>query len=375
MSLPKYVCIMLYVKLMSCSGLPCIYGQLEQGVSLSWNWYGVVVCHGSVVNKRRGWGQSVMKIMQCNGLPGIHVWLTGGSISVAVCHVSVVNWRGWGQSVMKIRQCNGLKDIHAQSGGISDSLSGHFIWKYELISDVHVHFILFTSSDNYRGVYLTPYLDTSCENMNSFPHFGFRSQCVLHLKLGWGVYLTAYLNTSSENMNSFPHFGFGSQSALHLKMGGISESEPFTWKFGSQCALHLKPGGYIWALHLTSWPSWTLHLKTWPNSAVCTCSSENMSSYLMSMCTSSCSLHLTTMGVGYIWIWTLHLKICISVCTSSETGGMYIWIWTLHLKIWVPGHLGVVITEVFSYYIWKTNEKPRYCHIMLIPLTTRWHIT
>ena len=65
------------------------------------------------------------------------------SISVAVCHVSVVNWRqGWGQSVMNIRQCNGLPDIHAQ---------------------------------------LTPYLDTSSENMNSFPHFRFGSQCALHL--------------------------------------------------------------------------------------------------------------------------------------------------------------------------------------------------
>ena len=56
-----------------------------------------------------------MKIMQCNGLPEIHAQLTGESISVAVCHVSVVNWRrGWGQSVMKIMQCNGLPEIHAQ---------------------------------------------------------------------------------------------------------------------------------------------------------------------------------------------------------------------------------------------------------------------
>ena len=54
MSLPKYLCIMLYVKPMSYSGLPCIYGQLEEGISVSWNWYDVVVCHGSVVNWRRG---------------------------------------------------------------------------------------------------------------------------------------------------------------------------------------------------------------------------------------------------------------------------------------------------------------------------------
>ena len=43
--------------------------------------------------------------------------------------------------------------------------------------------------------------------------------------------------------------------------------------------------------------------------SVCT-SSENMNSYLMTMCTSSCSFHLTTAGGGYIWFQcTLHLKI------------------------------------------------------------------
>ena len=47
---------MQYVKLMWCSGLPWIYGQLEEG----------------------GWGQSVMKIIQCNGLPEIHAQLLGG---------------------------------------------------------------------------------------------------------------------------------------------------------------------------------------------------------------------------------------------------------------------------------------------------------
>ena len=51
-------------------------------------------------------------------------------------------------------------------GGISESEP--FIWKYELISDVCVHFTLFTSSDNYWEVYLTAYLDTWSKNMNSF---------------------------------------------------------------------------------------------------------------------------------------------------------------------------------------------------------------
>ena len=61
-----------------------------------------------------GGGQSVMKIMQCNGLPEIHAQLTGGPLakvglsakceliyvscfSVVTLHGSMVNWRmGWG---------------------------------------------------------------------------------------------------------------------------------------------------------------------------------------------------------------------------------------------------------------------------------------
>ena len=79
------------MKLMQCCGLAWRYGQLEEG-----------------------WGQSVMKKIWCNSLPEIHAQPTGGSISVVVCHVSVVNWkRGWGQSVMKIMQCNGLPESHA----------------------------------------------------------------------------------------------------------------------------------------------------------------------------------------------------------------------------------------------------------------------
>ena len=99
-----HICALCYMwKLMLCSGLPYIYGQLEEG------------------------GQSVMKLIWCSGLPwicgqleerhGVSVswklcsvmvfqgymfdWL-GGSISLLVCCVSVVNWRRWwGQSVME----------------------------------------------------------------------------------------------------------------------------------------------------------------------------------------------------------------------------------------------------------------------------------
>ena len=43
-----------------------------------------------------GWGQSVMKIMQCNRLPEIHAQLTRGSIGVVVFHGPVIDWRGVG---------------------------------------------------------------------------------------------------------------------------------------------------------------------------------------------------------------------------------------------------------------------------------------
>ena len=76
------------MKLIWCSGLTWIYGHLEEG-----------------------WGQSVMKIMQCNGLPGIHAQLTWGvhqpkqvlsakceliyvsCFGVVVLHESMDNWR------------------------------------------------------------------------------------------------------------------------------------------------------------------------------------------------------------------------------------------------------------------------------------------
>ena len=63
---PRYLCIMLYVNLIKCSDLPEIYGQLEEGVGSVCT--GVVVCHRSLVDWRRGWGQSVMKLSQCSGL-------------------------------------------------------------------------------------------------------------------------------------------------------------------------------------------------------------------------------------------------------------------------------------------------------------------
>ena len=134
--------------------------------------------------------------------------------------------------------------------------------------------------------------------------------------------------------------------------------------------LHLKNmkiWTHIWcpcALHLTMWgiaDSWSGHL------------SENMNSYLMFICTSSCSLHLTAMGDisvslsgHFIWKFehTCHFMLCfteglfilhmkdlmkMNLNTSSENmnsflvlvsvvhiiwEGGYIWICTIYLNIW-----------------------------------------
>ena len=67
-----------------------------------WNWCGVVVFHGSMVNWRRGWGQSVMKLMQCSGLPWIYGQLeeeAGFSLlwklfGIMVFQRSMLDWLG-----------------------------------------------------------------------------------------------------------------------------------------------------------------------------------------------------------------------------------------------------------------------------------------
>ena len=55
---PKYMCILLYVKLIWYSGIPYIYGQLEEGglgicaFCYMCNFCGIVVFHTSMVNWR-----------------------------------------------------------------------------------------------------------------------------------------------------------------------------------------------------------------------------------------------------------------------------------------------------------------------------------
>ena len=67
-----------------------------------WNLCGVVVFNGPMVNWRRGWGQSVMKLLWCSGLTWIYVQLEEGwgvslswkLFSVMVFQRSMLDWLG-----------------------------------------------------------------------------------------------------------------------------------------------------------------------------------------------------------------------------------------------------------------------------------------
>ena len=84
---PRYMCILLYVKLIQCSGVLYIYGQLEEGVKLNVTMtlrFGVVVFHRSMVNLRRGY---IYPRYMC-------IFLYVKLFSVLVFHRSMVIWRG-----------------------------------------------------------------------------------------------------------------------------------------------------------------------------------------------------------------------------------------------------------------------------------------
>ena len=68
-----YICILLYVKLIWCSGFPEIYAQLEEGVGVSLPWvylhsaiyetFSISWCCIDLLSIRgEGWGQSAMGI-------------------------------------------------------------------------------------------------------------------------------------------------------------------------------------------------------------------------------------------------------------------------------------------------------------------------
>ena len=92
------MCILLYVKLIWCSGIPYIYGQLEGGISTlgicgfcyMLNLFGVVVFHTSMVNWKRGgpWYMCIVlyvKLLWCNSIPYIYGQLEGSTSALSIC--------------------------------------------------------------------------------------------------------------------------------------------------------------------------------------------------------------------------------------------------------------------------------------------------
>ena len=118
---PIDMCILLYVKLISCSGITDIYGELEMGglgtcaFCYLWNFLGVAVLYTSVVNWRGYICPQYMCIVlyvvciQCSGIPYIYGQLEWGTSTLRICafccmwnlfgvvvlQISMVNWR-WG---------------------------------------------------------------------------------------------------------------------------------------------------------------------------------------------------------------------------------------------------------------------------------------
>ena len=76
---PRYMCILLYVKRIHCSGIPYIYGQLEEGA-----WYMCIVLY--------------VKLIWCSGIPYIYGQLEGGTSAQSICILLYV----------KLIQCHGI---------------------------------------------------------------------------------------------------------------------------------------------------------------------------------------------------------------------------------------------------------------------------
>ena len=113
------MCIVLYVKQICCSRIPYISGQLEWGTSAlsicafcyMLNLCSVVVFHRSMVTWRRGpWYMCILlyvKLLWCSGNPYIYGQLEGGTAALSICafcymlnlfsvvvfHRSMINWR------------------------------------------------------------------------------------------------------------------------------------------------------------------------------------------------------------------------------------------------------------------------------------------
>ena len=89
------MCILLYVKLILCSGVPEIYCHLKGGISAwgicafcyIWNLFCVVVFHWSMVN---WWGEGTSALGLCTSFD---MWNLLVFFDVVVFNICMVNWR------------------------------------------------------------------------------------------------------------------------------------------------------------------------------------------------------------------------------------------------------------------------------------------
>ena len=89
----RYMCILLYVKLIWCSSFLEIYAQLEEGVGS--------VCHGYMCILL------YMKLMWCSGVAQIYGQLEEGVESVYPWYMCILLY-------MTLMQCSGVAQIYAQ---------------------------------------------------------------------------------------------------------------------------------------------------------------------------------------------------------------------------------------------------------------------
>ena len=120
-----YMCILLYMKLIWCNGLACIYCQLTEGLSIChwsictfsniWNWCGIMVLHAPMVNWLGVYLPLVhmcivlcVKLIWCNGFPDIYAQLEGGPSAFSIYVDSPMCEAYW---------CNGLACSYGQLQG------------------------------------------------------------------------------------------------------------------------------------------------------------------------------------------------------------------------------------------------------------------
>ena len=121
----QYMCILLYVKVIWCSGFPEIYAQLEEGWGQSamnicafcyiWNLFGAVVFQRSMLDWRSG-GVSLSWVYMYSAVyetylvqwfPEIYAWLEEGVGSVCHGYMCILLY-------MKLIWCSGFPGIYAQ---------------------------------------------------------------------------------------------------------------------------------------------------------------------------------------------------------------------------------------------------------------------